>query len=1560
MLKNTLEVKSFQLIALVLFCVIVFSGVAGLLATPDASVKPMSQPVESISEYDGPLKETVTNFAREYAESFDKPALEKFGPKLTEYYNSKLIPEDVVVVGDNKVSIRIITGPIPDTTLREHMSVTSIFDIGFSKTVFGFVNSPEQALKIAELPGIIEVEADQYATSKFRPTNVMEAYQSGFTQKFRSTVPPPSSFNQFNAQTIHSTTRVHDELGINGSGVTVSVLDTGTDFSNPNLGNDALARTIGGYPEVFDPVADGIIFTPIVVTKNGSGYLNVSAVEAAQTLPIWILGGEEDYYSFFAGLPPALKDFKAPSIASVSGKYKFGLITQATSDVYMIFPTVLIDSTTSGVYDTVVVDIETGVYLTGELLLFISGGTNYTRYPGVTYDEFDFSNNDAHKWGDGTEIIGKDFDHDGLNDIGLGCLGYAMDLYGALNNRPRYIEGINTTGSGFALMFDNYGHGTWCGSIVGSRGTTGYPVFDQEFNGYSDFQNTTTYKLPGAAIGAKVQGIKLGYQGGLEWTGYAAYFWSCGFDYNPTTMVWEFTGDHYANISSHSYGGIRLYELSESAWIQMIRDVLSVPGYFDPAYSGQLIVHSAGNEGSGMQTASANGAAELSVGSSAKYDYFDFNYGSPQGYDQSAAYASKGPGSFGHMKPDVLALGYLVASPAPAWYFYDSFAKGNGTFTWWAGTSASCPFAAGVAALVFEAYYSKHGFPATPDLVKSIIKSTAKDLGLNPAVQGCGQIDAYRAVRYALAQATADGNPVIFAATTTTFSELAKIINVTLADAWGPTGTFASVLGDWPSSANMSSFTQHPGLTMDIWDGNLYLGRIPQGSSKTGQIKTVDGVGAGVDSVVAKRFKETTTFEFTVTTNSSFHHVYNGYFFPVLLNKYMNSTQKTAFQNAEFMWVHVSMPANLLNTPQEDGIGHVSLIDWHDDDSDGVPEYLNVTTGQAGEFYEVARNYADDLNSWDLQVGKPGSAFQYGNPMVSIDSIGAATAGNFTGIEFTIRVRMFTLESWSDISITDISGGAKKEWNVTATVAADAAPAIEEGILVITKGSTENRMPLSFMVTATIPKGPDELVIGGEATKLSYDNFAYYIPQDTSEGDHVTADMRTYSLLLNDPAATYIAVNATWIHEDSEFNIWLFDPAHGRMGSRTPEFVGGTAPTKHYYLFDLSVATVKVGIYTLAVESSFINLPPEILTLNIRYLTLSSSELPTPTGTWSASNGTVLTGPNAPLSITWSQISGSGQIPDVAITSTRLSFVRGAEINDTDTFGGAANDFEDKFFYRQFEEGDHVNIRVGCAPIGPDLDIFVYAPGVNPQTGVELYSMTQNWQSNPEIGEFDVPSTGNYTIKVQWWGYQTAEGGPPSPGTWEVYCYTNTFVFSSVEAEGLSVTCDTGALNLTDATYRVFAYAFTGTSLEFIEQRVYTLDNFIDPQVRVLAPNGGETLSGIVKVNFTITDPNTDETVSWRVFYSSDGGSQWNPITSGTGTGSKTVEWSTTGIKEGDNFKIKVTAEDSYGLTGEDESDAVFSLGAATPAPTPGFTLLVLLTLPILAIIPILRKRKQK
>ncbi|MFW9796677.1 MAG: hypothetical protein ACFFE2_06550 [Candidatus Thorarchaeota archaeon] len=114
------------------------------------------------------------------------------------------------------------------------------------------------------------------------------------------------------------------------------------------------------------------------------------------------------------------------------------------------------------------------------------------------------------------------------------------------------------------------------------------------------------------------------------------------------------------------------------------------------------------------------------------------------------------------------------------------------------------------------------------------------------------------------------------------------------------------------------------------------------------------------------------------------------------------------------------------------------------------------------------------------------------------------------------------------------------------------------------------------------------------------------------------------------------------------------------------------------------------------------------------------------------------------------------------------------------------------------------------------------------------------------------------------------------------------------------------------------------------------------PSVEVSAPNGGEVLSGLVLVNWTAVDFDSDP-LTFDVYYSDNAGSDWNLLQSGV-TGLQ-YEWNTTLLDDGTGYMIRVEVSDGIHAT-MDDSDATFELdnrlGPQPPGPLDPLLLVII------------------
>ncbi|MFX1516139.1 MAG: right-handed parallel beta-helix repeat-containing protein [Promethearchaeota archaeon] len=146
------------------------------------------------------------------------------------------------------------------------------------------------------------------------------------------------------------------------------------------------------------------------------------------------------------------------------------------------------------------------------------------------------------------------------------------------------------------------------------------------------------------------------------------------------------------------------------------------------------------------------------------------------------------------------------------------------------------------------------------------------------------------------------------------------------------------------------------------------------------------------------------------------------------------------------------------------------------------------------------------------------------------------------------------------------------------------------------------------------------------------------------------------------------------------------------------------------------------------------------------------------------------------------------------------------------------------------------------------------------------------------------------------------------------------------------------------------------------------VNHFLSSNPIVLYPNGGETLSGTIEIEWSATSDTWGHLITYTVYYSADGGTTWNELDSGLTATS--YDWDTTTLANGTNYLVKVNATCSEYLWKVDISDDKFSIdnpesttmtSSTTPEPgvTPGWTFSILL-LSVCTVLVLKRVVRQK
>jgi len=522
------------------------------------------------------------------------------------------------------------------------------------------------------------------------------------------------------------------DAGYTGTGVTVGVLDGGTDFGHPDLigtwqtwsGLTGSRAAWNGWPKAFDPFGTlQWLAAPSQIDQGLSWYVKTTAVtckdwanKAAQA-SCSVKFSTKTGPSRNFGAPTGTKQhtYLFPAGVSKSGNVRLG----SHPDDYLLAlfgerPAFLVtDSTTAGVFDTVYVDLDNDRRFDDEKPV--------TKASPVSYRDMD---------GDGyTDLSGGllYFISDGVTRLPGG-----VDVFGGTFVRPPG-ETLAWTGD-----FDPAigGHGTLTASNVVGQG-----VINGKAPCFEDLAEVAgTDPCPG---GGKYPGAVIGGAPDARLAPFGDIYFS--FDFS-TQLGYFLSNLRGVNITSNSYGSSSVDNDGYDAASQEA-------DFIHWTFGGRTTsLFSTGNGAPGFgTTAPPSPSIGIAVGASTQFGgtgWDSIRDISQVVDDDVMVWSNRGPGATGTTGVDVVADGAFSAGDLTL----NAVLSGNNAWETWGGTSRSAPVAAGATALIYDAWTDVNGdtIPAGFAVkTKEILKSSAEDLGYDSWIQGAGSVDAEMAVEVA-------------------------------------------------------------------------------------------------------------------------------------------------------------------------------------------------------------------------------------------------------------------------------------------------------------------------------------------------------------------------------------------------------------------------------------------------------------------------------------------------------------------------------------------------------------------------------------------------------------------------------------------------------------------------------------------------------------------------------------------------------------------------------------------------------------------------------------------
>lgn len=1006
----------------------------------------------------------------------------------------------------------------------------------------------------------------------------------------------PMQPSRLSGASIIGSDRVIADYNVTGRGTTVAIVDTGSDFSNEDM-RQAIARDAKGIPMMLDADGQGIVLTRAKYLANidATGrMLNYTAAPATGPLPhnatsYTYVNGTGVYlktsqgsipvyntlYPFFG--PPVLEgttniDWKIGNsatdyIRSQSGVYRMGIAFEVSQEygilTLVLVPVLLVDPEQAGVYDTIVPDMSYAWY---SFTTGIAGAYPSTNYLIPPHLSFDFTDEKPIKLGGGNEFLTYDYDSDGSADFSAGTVGArVLDIWHIIDNKTqvmaadkagysgivsaKLLEPIDPNGEYFGLMYDFQGHGTSAAATVASRGSVSYSIYG----------NSTTYRLQGTAPYAKILPVK------ALWAGDAIYGWLYAAGFDQKEDMWNYTGNHRADIISNSWD-ISDFPLLKYGpgydILSVFSSMLTVPGALAPNYPGTLFVDSAGNNGLGYGSIGSPNTSPFAISVGATTNNVHIQYSafanitrfgsSAAAYDEVAEFSSRGPGLFGDPKPELMAVGSYGFTPADVTIKVFGSKKGEpnnaGAFVLFGGTSMAAPMTAGAATLVVQEMKDA-GQKVDPFRVKSILMSSAKDLGNDPFVQGAGRVDALAAIELAKGKAGS------FSAYTN--STATNIL-----------ATLASALKTYESALGIVGGYSIP-MPAKFHESRWFAGQIEQGKSASTDI-VVENPSKQEIAVDAASTVEKLVGSYSVHNSTKLFVVdptHKGKQFGFAPDYYnVNKLVGGKMPDADLMVARVNFPFNSFMNSTEffaDGlrIASVYAYDWHDTDRDGKVGFKETTLVNRGGSWGTTQ---------ELRVGEPDIRFK-GTPVVGVYPVPTVFSFwrgdrfvNSTAMNYTLTVEFYKRLPNPDVQLAGshltIPAGGKGAIKATITTKDDALPVIYYGEVMIRGSKHTVLMPVSYVVsTKPVPKDIPVVVSPGLAKQgpkverglgLRPNGYVGGLSDMTSR--YSTGDWRSYYFKVSDPSINSMSLKVAWPHSSTSINVMAFGPDGKLVASSVP------------------------------------------------------------------------------------------------------------------------------------------------------------------------------------------------------------------------------------------------------------------------------------------------------------------------------------------------------------------------------------------------------------------------
>jgi len=1055
---------------------------------------------------------------------------------------------------------------------------------------------------------------------------------------------------------------VHKLYNVTGKGVTIAIMDTGVDFSNPDI-TESLARDENNHPIMLDADGQGLVLTNSTFAAKINKYgvmknftkgdipppANVTSTVYVTSDGVFLNNsiGNGTNISIYNSLYPyygqnpvltgtIMSDMKVGNndkdfIPTKSGIYHLGVILAPQAGKLHGVIVLATDPNEAGVYDTIIPDMSTS-------------WKDFTREKDKDPDyDFDFTDETPIVIGSGNEFLLYDSDDDGNYDYSTGTVGArVVDVHGIFSKKADiddHLQVINGTllpamdkdGRFFGVMTDFASHGTASSSTIVSKGIMKYDIYN----------DTKKYTIKGIAPDAKILPVKSLWFGDV----FYGWMWVAGFENEGNK--WVYTEKPKADIISNSWGISGFPSLGYAPGLDILSHVLNVlviPQSLHENYTGVTIISAAGNSGHGYGTMGMPGISSfgISVGAVTNNDFVGYGpfKGEPRfgnttdNSDHVVDFSSRGPGVIGDSKPDLMSIGAYSFVPTIVTTQPDSPRE---PFDLFGGTSMSAPIVAGSAALLVESFNEKET-SYDPFAIRNILTSTAKDLRNDPFTQGAGLVNALDAVRIL----NGHGGKFIVH-NNETFSNIKKVIDT------------SSPLFDSDLFGGKEFSFSDKTFPMTGW----YGGRLHSGE-KTSTTFTIENPTPKALNIAIKptTIKLIQSMEVTGTTEphqqdsilkESETYRPNYIRLSEISSEYRISNQTAIIHpDSSLMVLSLHYPfdtfMNQTDTTYADDlqISSLYIYDWEDKNSDDEISSDEISLVSRGGSWGTVQ---------EIRISDPAEKFE-NEPVVGVYPVPNKYSfwrgninQNATAMEYTLSTNYYESAAWDNVNLEYQGINAKEltlsvppndSIDVTATLSVplDEQTGVYQGFLNFVGEYQKVSSPVSYGVLKAVDKETKQFVITGSSRDNLYGN-GYVKGAFDMTSRYMAGDWRHYYFDIQDHTINAATINFEWENDNTNFTVFMIDPQGKIIQTNFPsgvfgEFLGwpttdwlGTSSFSQGGTFypvknKDNTSTVlyapinQTGTYTLLVHSTLFDgkSPTEPVSLAAKFSTITPDDKP--------------------------------------------------------------------------------------------------------------------------------------------------------------------------------------------------------------------------------------------------------------------------------------------------------------------------------------------------------------